>query len=156
MKTNALPSPSWWHQPTPQIAPLDALRITADHLESGKAVPAPAARLVAAALRQYLAGEIDITRNLGLRPPRGKQHILSRERREQRDAHIRAIYDHQAGDGRTDRARRVAALLASNEPAHEITEADVMGHLLALQREHGGDLPRSWEHILRVVNRTGQ
>jgi hypothetical protein len=110
---------------------------------------------VAAALRQYLAGGIDITRNLGLRPPRGKQHSLARELKEQRDAHIRAIYDHQAGEGRTERARRVAALLASDEPAREINEADVMGHLLALQREHGGDLPRSWEHILRVVGRTG-
>lgn len=152
--STALPSPSWWHQAPARIEPLDALRITADHLERGEAVPAPAARLVAVALRRYLAGEIDITRNLGLRPPRGKQHILARERKEQRDAHIRAIYDHQAGDGRTDRARRVAALLASDQPSSEITEADVMGHLLALQREHGGDLPRSWEHILRVVNRT--
>ena len=152
--STALPSPSWWHQPTPQIKPLDALRTTADHLERGEPVPAPAARLVAAALRRYLAGETDITRNLGLRPPRGKQHILSRERREQRDAHIRAIYDHQAGDGRTDRARRVVALLASKPPSPEITEADVMAHLIALQTEHGGDLPRSWEHILRIAGDT--
>ena len=154
MKANALPSPNWWHQPTPQITSLDALRITADHLESGKAVPAPAARLVAAALRQYLAGEIDITRNLGLRPPRGKRHSLASERKTERDAHIRAIYGHQAGDRRSDRARRVVALLASKPPSPEITEADVMAHLIALQTEHGGDLPRSWEHILRIAGDT--
>ena len=144
-------TPSWWHTPEPRMTPLDALRAVCNALEAGEAAPPPAARIVAAALRRYLAGEIDITRNLGLRPPRGKQHGVARERKAERDAHIRALYEQQPGDGKTERARRVVALLAA--PPGEITEADVMAHLLALHQEHGGDLPRSWEHILRVVDK---
>ena len=151
MKTNALPSPSWWHQPAPQITPLDALRVTADHLERGEAVPAPAARLVAAALRRYLAGDLDLVRSLGLRPRRGKRPPVEVERRDARDGHIRALYESQPGPNKTERARRVAALLSGDQPSQPITEADVLAHLDALQREHGGDLPRSADRILRLV-----
>lgn len=151
MKANSLPSPSWWHRPTPQITPLDALRITADHLERGEAVPAPAARLVAAGLRKYLDGADDLPGSLGLKPAKGQRSELTRQRLAQRNDHIRAVFEAMPGD-KSDRARKTAALLAS-PPVGEITEADVMGHLLALHHEHGGDLPRSWSQVLRVVGK---
>lgn len=144
------PSPSWWHRQPTQITPLDALRITADHLERGEAVPAPAARLVAAALRSYLRGaDRDLLRSLGLRPARGRRHAPEEEARQARDRHILALFEAQPGK-RTHRAKQVAALLA--DPAREVTEEQVMAHLLALRREHGCDLPRSWESVLRLAN----
>ena len=159
MKANALPSPNWWHQPTPQIAPLDALRITADHLESGKAVPAPAARLVAAALRRYLAGETDITRNLGLRPRKGGKNEtpLALEKKEMRNELILEIYDRQDG-APTVKAKKTAALLAAPAPAPiaphltgEINEADVAAYTIRLLMEFGDGLPKHWKCIRRIA-----
>ena len=135
------------------MEPLEALRITADHLERGEAVPTPAAAIVAAGLRQYLAGAGDLTRSLGLRPRKGQRSELTRQRLKHRNDHIRAVFAMQQGD-KSDRARKTAALLAAPpRQTGEITEADVMAHLIELHREHGGDLPRSWSQVLRVVGK---
>lgn len=147
------PNPSWWSAPPrPKTTPLTALRTVADHLERGEAVPAPEARLVAAGIRRYLAGAADLPGSLGLKPAAGQRSELTRHRLAQRNGHIRAVFEALPGE-RSDRARKTAALLASPPPAGEITEADVMAHLLALHQEHGGDLPRSWSQVLRVVGK---
>lgn len=144
---------AWWHQPEPPLTPLEAVRVAADHLERGEVVPERAAMFISTALRQYLAGQHDITKNLGLRPRRGLPHEVARQRKDDRDQHIKAIFERQPGN-RSERARQTAALLATQpDELREITEADVMGHLFELHREHGGDLPRSWEHVLRIAGR---
>lgn len=159
----ALPSPAWWHQPTPQITSLDALRVTADHLERGEAVPAPAARLVAAALRQYLAGKTDITRNLGLRPRKGGKNEtpLALEKRQKRNELIIGIYDRQDGIP-TVKAKKTADLLAEALAAPvaphrtgEINEADVIRDMIRLRMEFGDGLPTSWKCILRIAKERG-
>ncbi len=142
---------AWWHQPP--LSPLDALRITADSLERGEAVPPAAATIVAKALRAYLGGATDITRNLGLRPRRGGRHDapLAREQRARRDERIRQVFDLQDGP-KTERAAKVAELLRTPPEESRVTEADVMAHLLNLHRDHAGELPQSARQVLRIVD----
>jgi hypothetical protein len=131
------------------------LREVLTALDDGRPVRRDAALHLSSALRRYIAGEHDITANLGLRPGKGKRAQLSIERKAARDSHIRAIFEQLPGT-RTDRAKRTAALLTAKPPvkwpSREITEGDVMAHLAELHREHGSELPRSWPHILRVVD----
>jgi hypothetical protein len=141
---------AWWHTPVPSMTPLEALRAVCKALESGEAPPPPAALIVARGLRQWLDGDGDLVASLGLRPARGKRCELTVERKINRDELIREVFTAQDGT-RTQRAKATAALLAA--PPGEITEADVMGHLLALHQEHGGDLPQSWSQVLRVVGK---
>lgn len=152
-------NPAWWQAPVEQVDPLEAVRIGADCLEAGKVVPPAAASVLAKALRQYLAGRTDITGNLGLRPRRGGRHEapLAVERRRQRDEGIRGLYDLQSG-GKTERAKKVAALLAAPLNAElsaegRVSESDVFRHLMQLHRDHAGDLPTSMRQVLRVVDR---
>lgn len=144
-----------WFQTQAQPQPIDMLREVLSALDDGRPVRRDAAAHLASALRRYIAGEHDITANLGLRPSKGKRAQLSIERKAARDSHIRAIFEQLPGT-RTDRAKRTAALLTAPAPvappASEITEGDVMAHLAELHREHGSELPRSWPHILRVVD----
>lgn len=158
--TNEIPmsdriiSCAWWHQhePTPAPTPLDALRITADHLERGAAVPDLAANIVARAFRQYLEGQTDITKNLGLRPRRGGRNEtpMALERRRARDSLIVQVYELQVGC-KTERAGKVVALLRVRPGAARVTEEEVFAYLLDLHREHGGNLPTSMRQVLRVV-----
>ncbi len=144
-----------WFPGWNQSRPIDVLREVLTALDEGRPVRKDAAAHFASALRRYIAGEHDITANLGLRPSKGKRAQLSIERKAARDSHIRAIFAQVPGT-RTDRAKRTAALLTARPPVawpdREITEGDVMAHLAELHREHGSDLPRSWPHILRVVD----
>ena len=144
-----------WFPSQVQTRPIDVLREVLSALDEGRPVRRDAAAHLASALRRYIAGEHDITANLGLRPSKGKRAQLSIERKAVRDSHIRAIFEQLPGT-RTDRAKRTAALLTALPavalPAGEITEGDVMAHLAELHREHGSELPRSWPHILRVVD----
>lgn len=134
------------------MTPLEALRAVCVALEAGEAAPAAAAAIVSKGLRQYLNGAGDLPISLGLRPRRGQRSQLTRERKAQRDEHIRAIFARQNGE-KTDRARKTAALLASPLTPGEVTEADVMAHLIKLQSEHGSELPRSWSQVLRLVGK---
>ena len=151
--TDAL-NQAWFSRPT-QLRPIDVLREVLTALDDGRPVRRDAAVHLASALRRYISGEHDITANLGLRPGKGKRAQLSIERKAARDSHIRAIFEQLPGT-RTDRAKRTAALLTARPPVtwpeREITEGDVMAHLAELHREHGSELPRSWPHILRVVD----
>lgn len=149
--TTATSNPGWWHQPA--MAPLQALKIAAGCLECGEVVPAPAATILARALRRFLAGESDLTANLGLRPPRGgrNQTPVARELNDTRNDHIKALFDAQSG-GKCERAKKVADLLSAG-PTNEITEAHVMTHLLWLNENFGdGNLPASFQRILGIVN----
>ena len=144
-----------WFPERVKTRPIELLREALSALDEGRPVRQDAAAHLAAALRRFLSGEHDITANLGLRPGKGKRAQSSMERKAARDSHIRSIYQQMPG-GRTERAKRTAALLASPAPpaerVGEITEGDVMAHLAELHREHGSNLPRSWPHILRVVD----
>lgn len=143
---------AWWHASASPMTPLEAIKITVKGLEAGEVVPPAAASIVAQALRQYLAGDNDITRNLGLRPGRGVRHSNRREQKKARDSHIRFLFQMLPGLP-TARAKQVACWLAEPPKKSEITEAEVMAHVLQLHQEHGADLPKSWEQILRVVGK---
>lgn len=148
---NAL-NPSWW-QPAPAMNPLEAIRVTAEALEHGDAVPTPAAAIVARALRQYLEGQTDITRNLGLRPRRGGTHEtpLRLEQSTHRNEAIRAIYEAMPATSKTGRAEQTAQLLRT-PPDARVTEAEVFGYVMRLHEEFGGTLPKSMRQVLRVVD----
>ena len=144
-------NPSWWHQPAPP-KPLEAVKIALCSLEAGEPVPGQAAAILAKGLRLYLAGECDITKNLGLRPRRGgrNQTPVARELADKRNEHIRALFDAQSG-GKCAKAKKVADLLATGP--NEITEADVLGHLAWLNEQFGdGSLPTSFRLILGIVD----
>lgn len=159
MKSDPVNSCAWWHQPAPTMGPLEAVRITATSLERGEVVPAPAAGIVAAALRQYLAGKTDITRNLGLRPRKGGKNEtpLALEKKQKRNKLILEIYDRQDGIP-TVRAKKTADLLAealatpvAPYRTGEINEADVIRNMIRLRMEFGDGLPTSWKCILRIA-----
>jgi len=143
---------AWWHQPAMQ--PLEAIRLTAEALERGEPVPPAAASIMAHALRQYLAGLTDITRNLGLRPRRGGTHEtpLKLEQAAIRNQAIRELFESVPGATKTERAQQTAVLLR-NEPDHRITEADVFRCVAQLHADFGGNLPTSTRQILRVIDR---
>lgn len=144
-----------WHPGRAAPRPIELLREVLSALDEGRPVRQDAAAHLSGALRRFLKGEHDITANLGLRSGKGKRAQPSLERKAERDSHIRSIYQLLPG-GRTERAKRTAALLSSPAGSDvrvgEITEGDVMAHLAELHREHGSNLPRSWPHILRVVD----
>lgn len=147
---------AWWHHAPPiaqAMDPLEAVRVTADHLERGEPVPTAAAGIVARALRQYLAGQSDITGNLGLRPRRGGRYEspLAVERASRRNEGIKLLFDRQNG-GKVERANKVAELLRAPPDEGRVTEADVFAHLVELHREFGGELPTSFRQVLRVVD----
>lgn len=144
-----------WFPRRAKPSPMETLREVLSALDEGRPVRQDAAAHLAAALRRFLSGDHDITANLGLRSGKGKRAQPSMERKAARDAHIRSIYQQMPGT-RTERAKKTAALLGSpsvgGARTGEITEGDVMAHLAELHREHGSNLPRSWPHILRVVD----
>jgi HAMP domain-containing protein len=144
---------AWW--PTAQrLDPLQALRQTVDAMDSGAPVPAAAAAIVGPALRQYLDGRgSDITKNLGLRPRKGGRHEspLALERRRRRDDLIIRVYEAQPDDTR-DKARPVAARLAGQQAAREVTDAELVSAVNALMHEFGTDLPTSTRTIRRIVH----
>lgn len=149
---NRVASPVWWRT-TQAMKPLEAIKITADHLEAGAVVPAAAASIIACAFRQYLAGQYDITKNLGLRPRRGGRHEtpVAIARTEVRNTVIKKLVDLQ--DGRiTNRCRAVADLLKTPPVESRVTEADVFRYLVELHQEFGGELPTSMRQVLRIVD----
>lgn len=145
---------AWWHDHQPAaLDPLEAVKTTAQCLEAGQPVPPAAARLVSAALRRYLAGEHDITGNLGLRPRRGGRHEtpLAIERTEIRNTLIKNLVELQDGP-KTQRCERVAELLKTPPVENRVTEADVFGYLVRLHEEFGGGLPTSMRQIFRICD----
>ncbi len=143
---------AWWHQPE-RMTPLQAIRVTAECLEKGEAVPTPAANIVALALRQYLKGDHDITRSLGLRPRRGGRHEtpVRIEQDTRRNEAICAIYEAMPGTLKTLRAEKTAQLLRS-PPDPRVTEAEVLGYVMWLHTKYVGTLPKSMRQVLRVVD----
>lgn len=145
---------AWWHTPAVvTVNPLEAVKTTAQCLEAGQPVPADAAKLVATALRQYLAGNSDITRNLGLRPRRGGRHEtpVAIERTEQRNTAIKKLVELQDGL-KTERCQKVADMLKTPPAETRVTESDVMGYVMDLHQKFGGSLPTSMRQILRIVD----
>ena len=108
---------------------------------------------MARALRQYLAGQTDISRNLGLRPRRGGTHEtpLRLEQATHRNEVIRAIYEAMPATSKTGRAEQTAQLLRT-PPDQRVTEAEVFGYVMRLHEEFGGTLPKSMRQVLRVVD----
>lgn len=145
-------NPVWW-QVQQSMMPLDAVKITAEHLEAGSVVPAEAAKMVARALRQYLAGQYDITGNLGLRPRRGGRHEtpVAIARTDDRNTTIKLLVDRQDGS-KTQRCAAVANLLKTPPIEGRVTEADVFGYLVELHQKFGGGLPTSMRQVLRIVD----
>ena len=143
---------AWWPKEE-EISPLDALREIVAALEEGRIPEDRSARHFAAALRAYLAGQLDITRNLGLRPRRGGRHEspAARERTGARNAIIRRVFDAQSGT-KTGKAKMVAALLRADAPAGEVTEGQLRADLNQLRQEFGADLPGSWRQVVRLVD----
>lgn len=141
-----------WRPVAALMSPLEAVRLAADSLERGEVTPPAAAAILGRALRQYLAGHLDITDNLGLRPRRGGAHEVpgTKERRARRDAGIQQLYDAQTGC-KAARARKVATLLATSPDANTVTEADVLRYVMDLHTEFGGELPTSMRQILRLT-----
>lgn len=142
---------AWWPQPS-KMQPLEAVRVTAEHLERGAPVPKPAAMILAAALRKYLAGQTDITGNLGLRPRRGfaNQSPLRIEAVNRRNAAICQIYEAQPGVKPTAKAE-LTALLLLNPPDPRITDAEVMAAINLLKVEFGNKLPKTGRQISNIV-----
>lgn len=126
--------------------------MTADCLERGESVPTPAATIMARALRQYLAGHTDISRNLGLTTRRGGQHEtpLKLEQATHRNQAIKSIFSAMTGTTQKERAEQTAQLLRS-PPDPQITEADVFAHLLELYDNHAGTLPTSSRQVIRII-----
>ena len=98
------------------IEPIDVIRTTIECLEVGEAVPKAEAAIVAMAFRQYLAGETDITRNLGLRPRRGGCHEMpiAIEKKSLRNDHIKKLFNAQPGRP-CEKAKRTEHLLKNPE-----------------------------------------
>lgn len=145
-------NPVWWQ--TPQaMQPLDALRLTAGHLEAGTVVPAAAAKIVARAFRMYLAGQHDLTKNFGLRARRGGKYEtpIAIESMTRRNQYIKAIFEAQEG-GECERAEKVADLIRNPPKDAGLNEAHVMGFLMNLLEEFGGGVPTSMRHIKRIVD----
>lgn len=143
---------AWWHQPE-RMEPLEAVRLTAACLEGGQVVPPLAASIMARALRQYLDGQYDITRSLGLRPRRGGTHEtpVRLEQATHRNEAIRAIYEAMPATSKTGRAEQTAQLLRC-PPDPTVTEGEVLGYVMRLHEEFGGTLPKSMRQVLRVVD----
>lgn len=145
--------PSWW-RPAPVVDPLTAIRVAVRCLEAGDPVPRPEARLIAKALNQYLAGQKDITANLGLRPRAGGRHEdpLVLDRMRERDRCIKAAYDSHPGKNQTAKASGVVELLKAPQVPVPLNEADVFAYILQLRRNFGSDLPTSTRQILRIAH----
>lgn len=151
--TNSPVPCAWWHTPSVAIKPLEAIKVTVQCLESGQPVPTDAAHLVAVALRQYLAGQHDITKNLGLRPRRGGRYEVPAaiERTTQRNAAIKHLASLQDGP-KTARCQKVADMLKAAPLESRVTESEVFGYVMQLHQEFGGWLPTSMRQILRIVD----
>jgi hypothetical protein len=134
------------------MRPLQAVRVIVDCWDHGDPVPPAAAAIVARALRLYLAGQTDITQNLGLRPNRGATHETPWRlvQASNRNNSILAIYEAMPGDTQKARAEQTALLL-SKPPDPRITEADVFAHLSQLYENHAGTLPKSSRQVIRIV-----
>ena len=145
-------NPVWWQAPQ-AMQPLDAVKITADHLEAGTVVPAAAANIVARAFRLYLAGQHDLTKNFGLRARRGGKYEtpIAIESLTRRNGLIKALYEVQEG-GEGERAQKVADLILNPPKDAGLNEAHVMGFLMSLLEEFGGGVPTSMRQIKRIVD----
>ena len=136
------------------VVPLDALREVCDALEQGRAASPAAAAHVARGFRQYLEGQRDLTRNLGLRVSRGGRHRTAeaREKKQSRDSLIRQAVALAPGHSSGDRAARLAEAIAA--PAADIdgVQLDAMQAIVArLKVEFAGDLPTSARQIARIA-----
>lgn len=140
------PNPSWWHRRA-RLDPLDALRTVADCLERRRAVPEPAASMVAAALRRYLCGDEDLMAALNLRPARGKRSAVSAARSAQRNELLRQAFDQMGGATATARAQELARLLHGSATAPPKGLSAIVEEL----RSDHDRLPQSGRQILRVV-----
>lgn len=131
--------------------------MTVDAMDTGVPVPAAAASIVGAALRQYLdGGGNDITRNLGLRARRGGRHdtALASERRRSRNDLIVRIFDAQPGN-KSEKAARVAEIMGGQAPASEVTDGELAAAIARLAKEFGADVPKSARQIMRLVAGVG-
>lgn len=146
-------SQAWW--PTATVEPLDALREVCSALEQGRVASPEAARHVARGLRQYLDGDRDLTRNLGLRVSRGGRHRTAeaREKKQRRDGLIREAVALAPGHTASDRAALLATAIAA--PAADIDggQLDAMHAIVArLKVEFAGDLPASARQVARIAS----
>jgi hypothetical protein len=146
-------NPVWWQAPQ-SMKPLDAVKITADHLEAGTVVPQLAAKIVSNAFRQYLAGETDMNRCFGLRPRRGGAHEtpLAREKTAKRDAAILGLCGLVKGRNHT-KAKYVSSLLAQGQPTGRITDADLQINFLRQYESLGTKETLSTRTIERILKR---
>ncbi len=138
-------NPTWWHKPAQRLDPLQALGMVADHLEHAPAAPQPAGRMVAAALRQYLAGQ-SFTDALGLRTAHGKRRATTQARDRARNDKLREAFERMGGLP-SERAAKLAEMLHGTGKRPPAGLADIVAEL---RRDHA-KLPRSGRHILRIV-----
>lgn len=142
---------AWWPQGE-RIDPLQALQAAAEAMEQDRPVPPAAARLIAPALRDYLAGRTnDLERSLGLRPERGRRSARSTARMQERNDLLAQLYAAQDGKHAKAKAQSVLALLGLPDPSQGISDVTLVQAVTRLQAEYPQDLPRSWEQVQRLV-----
>lgn len=144
-----------WHRPAPVAqSGLDTIRSVLVAIENDRPLDSQSAAHLGTALRAFLSGQTDITKNLGLRPRRGRSNEapLRRERLLQRDRLIRAALTEMGGNTPQNRLE-----LQSFLDALMLTGWGGLGFLrpiMELRKMHGGQLALSDKQIHRIA--TGQ
>lgn len=145
-----------WHRPAPvaQSSGLDTIRAVLVAIENGRPLDSQSAAHLGTALRAFLSGQTDISRNLGLRPRRGRssEAPLRRERLLQRDRLIREALAELGGNTPQNRLELQGFL-----DAYLLCGWGDLGFLrpiMELRKMHGGSLALSDKQIHRIA--TGQ
>lgn len=131
---------------------LDTIRNALVAIENGRPLDPVTARHVETAFRKYLAGETDLTKNLGLRPRRGRSNEapLRRERLLLRDRLICSALQELGGNTPQNRLE-----LQSFLDAYELTGPDAckfLSPILELRKMHGGQLQLSEKQLHRIAS----
>lgn len=129
---------------------LDTIRNALVAIENGRPLDPVTARHVEAAFRKYMAGETDLTKNLGLRPRRGRSHEapLRRERLLLRDRLICSALQELGGNTPQNRLE-----LQSFLDACELAGpgGGFMQPIMELRSMHGGQLQLSEKQLHRIA-----
>lgn len=141
---------AWKHAAAPVQDGLDTVRNALVAIENGRPLDPVTARHVEAAFRKYLAGENDITKNLGLRPGRGRSNEapLRRERLLLRDRLICSALHELGGNTPQNRLE-----LQSFLDAYELTGpgGGFMEPIMELRSMHSGQLQLSEKQLHRIA-----
>ena len=140
----------WGNDAAPVQDGLDTVRNALVAIENDRPLDPVTACHLGAAFRQYLAGATDLTKNLGLRPRRGRSHEapLRRERLLRRDELICSALRLLGGNTPQNRLDLHCFL-----DAYELTGpcSGFLGPIMELRRMHGGEMRISEKQIQRIA-----